>query len=70
VLPYHILIYKKPRIKTPFPIRQPILTRSAMEDVVMTDAYPAKYKRSIPIVQWSNGGDVESFINKLKRYFG
>ena len=36
---------------------------------MMTDAYPAEYERDI---QMFNGetGDVESFIDRLKRYFG
>ncbi|KAG4083478.1 hypothetical protein H8356DRAFT_1017464, partial [Neocallimastix lanati (nom. inval.)] len=47
----------------------PIMTRSAMEDVVMTDAYPVEYERDIPMFNGENG-DVESFIDRLKRYFG
>ncbi|KAG4083658.1 hypothetical protein H8356DRAFT_1017187, partial [Neocallimastix lanati (nom. inval.)] len=45
------------------------MTRSAMEDVVMTDAYPVEYERDIPMFNGENG-DVESFIDRLKRYFG
>ncbi|ORY10374.1 hypothetical protein LY90DRAFT_518706 [Neocallimastix californiae] len=47
----------------------PILTRSAMEDVVMTDAYPVEYERDIPMFNGETG-DVESFIDRLRRYFG
>ncbi|ORY20200.1 hypothetical protein LY90DRAFT_634010 [Neocallimastix californiae] len=47
----------------------PIMTRSAMEDVVMTDAYPVEYERDIPMFHGETG-DVESFIDRLKRYFG
>ncbi|KAG4107442.1 hypothetical protein H8356DRAFT_886662, partial [Neocallimastix lanati (nom. inval.)] len=45
------------------------MTRSAMEDVVMTDAYPVEYERDIPMFNGETG-DVESFIDRLKRYFG
>ncbi|KAG4101834.1 hypothetical protein H8356DRAFT_1383031, partial [Neocallimastix lanati (nom. inval.)] len=45
------------------------MTKSAMEDVVMTDAYPVEYERDIPMFNGENG-DVESFIDRLKRYFG
>jgi len=37
--------------------------------VVMTDAYPAEYERDIPMFN-DETVDVESFIEKLKRYFG
>ncbi|KAG4094851.1 hypothetical protein H8356DRAFT_997862, partial [Neocallimastix lanati (nom. inval.)] len=47
----------------------PLMTKSAMEDVVMTDAYPVEYERDIPMFNGENG-DVESFIDRLKRYFG
>ena len=40
-----------------------------MEDVVMTDAYPVEYERDIPMFNGETG-DVESFIDRLKRYFG
>jgi len=43
----------------------PILTRNAMEDVVMT----VEYERDIPMFNGETG-DVESFIDRLKRYFG
>ena len=43
-----------------------ILTRSAMEDVAMTDAFPAEYERDIPMFNGETG-DVESFIDRLKR---
>ncbi|ORY22105.1 hypothetical protein LY90DRAFT_515738 [Neocallimastix californiae] len=46
-----------------------ILTKRAIEDVVMTDAYPEEYERDIPMFNGETG-DVESFINRLKRYFG
>jgi len=47
----------------------PILTRRAMEDVVMTDAYLEEYERDIPMFN-GESGDVESIIDRLKRYFG
>jgi len=40
-----------------------------MEDFVMTNAYPAEYERDIPMFNGETG-DVESFIDRLKRYFG
>jgi len=35
----------------------------------MTDAYPVEYERDIPMFNGETG-DVESFIDRLKRYFG
>ncbi|ORY21669.1 hypothetical protein LY90DRAFT_515973 [Neocallimastix californiae] len=35
----------------------PIMTRSAMEDVIMTDAYPVEYERDIPMFNGENGDD-------------
>jgi len=46
-----------------------VFTKSAMEDMVMTDAYPAEYERDIPMFNGETG-NVESFIGRLKRYFG
>jgi len=40
-----------------------------MEGVVMMDAYPAEYERDIPMFH-GEVGDVESFVDRLKRYFG
>ena len=42
---------------------------SAMEGVVMTDAYPLEYERGIPCFDGETG-DVESFLDRLNRYFG
>ena len=60
----HEARYKAYHLPTP-----PMFTRSAMEDVVMTDAYPAEYERDIPMFNGETG-DVESCIDRLKRYFG
>jgi len=40
-----------------------------MEDVLMTDAYPAEYGRDIPMFN-DKTGDIVSFIDRLKGYFG
>jgi len=47
----------------------PVFTKSAVEDVVMTDAYYEKYDSDISMIN-SEIGDVESFIDRLKWYFG
>jgi len=60
---------KDAMLKTYYQPIPSILTRSAMEDVVMTYAYPAKCKRDFPMFNGEKG-DVESFIYRLKRYFG
>ncbi|KAG4083347.1 hypothetical protein H8356DRAFT_1089610 [Neocallimastix lanati (nom. inval.)] len=51
--------------KTYYHPTSPIPTRSAMEDVVMTDAYPMEYERDIPMFNVETE-DVESFIDRLK----
>jgi len=42
----------------------PILTKSAMEDVVVTDAYSTEYERDILMFN-DETGDVESFVHFL-----
>ena len=60
---------REARFKTYYQPTQPILTKSAMEDVIMTDANPAEFERDIPMIN-DGTGDVESFIDRLKKYFG
>jgi len=67
-IPLHIDT-KEVRYRTYYQPTPPILTRSAMEDVVMTDAYPAEYERDISMFNGETR-DIESFIDSLKRYFG
>jgi len=43
--------------------------RSAVEDFIMTDAYPVEYERDIPMFN-GESSDMESFLDRLNRYFG